>query len=150
MGIHTQRTIKFLAENGYKTGGLDAIVEKWVPRQRKNFDFLGIIDLFCFSPVRNRMIAVQSCGPDFAPHEKKIEAALKSDFRARILADTCGILLVGWSKRVAWNGFQGGRCVKRNVLRDISQDDVEWKKTKTKIWVPRFRVWGQKTGIGGW
>ena len=65
----TQRTLKYLRDKGYTAG----IVERWVSQAGK---FGKRIDLFNFIDIiaikENKILAVQSCGQDFADHDTKI------------------------------------------------------------------------------
>ena len=65
----TQRTIRALRDQGR----VCAIVERWnahVGPHGVRQDLFGIIDIIALDPVRG-VVGIQSCGSDFAAHERK-------------------------------------------------------------------------------
>jgi hypothetical protein len=67
---NTQRTIRELRNQGR----VCAIVEKWnqfVGPHGVRQDLFGIIDVLALDPQRG-VVGVQSCGSDFAAHERKL------------------------------------------------------------------------------
>ena len=80
MSTHTQRTLKYLRDLGYTCD----IAEKWkIIKYRDKItgelktsgvrvDLYGFIDILAIDDTRT--IGVQSCGPDFAAHDRKILA----------------------------------------------------------------------------
>ena len=68
----TQRTLKAMREQGRLVG----IVERRLPIRLglpygKTVDLFGFIDLIALDPVQG-VVAIQSCGQDFAGHVEKI------------------------------------------------------------------------------
>ena len=68
---HTQRTLKYLRDQGLTAG----IVERWMPNPKHpaggvRKDLFGIIDIIAIGPEKT--MGVQSCGSDFAEHDRLI------------------------------------------------------------------------------
>jgi len=96
----TQRTLKYLRDQGH----ICDIVERWIqfgpkdPRRGKMgngfrkdaFDFIDILVIYpdCIG-------AIQSCGQDFAAHDRKI---LSLEAPARWLWTDNRVILIGWRK----------------------------------------------------
>jgi hypothetical protein len=89
IGKHTQRTLKYLRDEGHTT----AFVEKYVWPVKKKFDMFGIIDIVAIKP--GETTGVQSCGPDFASHDQTI---LEHENSLKWLKAGNRLVLIGWNK----------------------------------------------------
>jgi len=87
---NTQRTLKYLKEQGYTCG----MVEKWNPHVKIRQDLFGIIDIIAMQ--RGILIGVQSCaGSGHAAHRNKIYASPHYE-----IWRTCAPLwLISWTKK---------------------------------------------------
>lgn len=85
----TQRTLKYLRDEGYHVG----IVERWIQRMQKRIDLFGIIDLIAMDG--EKIVGVQSCGQSFSEHDKKIMASPET---VLWLQSQGRLMLIGWRK----------------------------------------------------
>ena len=89
---NTSRTLRYLREQGWPADK----VEQFNPYagkfgQRK--DLFGIIDIIALT--EKGIMGVQSCGSDFAAHDRKI---LDSDMMVSWLEAGGSLMLIGWRK----------------------------------------------------
>ena len=112
MSKNTQRTLKALRDQGY----IAEVCERWIPNPvhpgggfRK--DLFGIIDIIAISKFS--LIGVQSCGQDYAAHDRKI---MESEYTPEWIR-CAGLQLWGWRKLLKKKGG------------------------KQKIWVPRIKIY---------
>ena len=101
MGVNTVRTLKYLRDEGYNTG----IVERFIPHKKIRIDLFGFADIVALR-YGDPILAVQSCGEDYAAHYRKIIA----EKNARLWIISGGdVILIGWRKLKA---KRGGRQTK--------------------------------------
>jgi len=89
---NTQRTLRGLRQEGYIAG----IVERWNPYAGKygvRQDLFGVIDIIAIK--HNAICGIQSCGSDFAEHNRKI---LANEFVPEWLKAGGHLELWGWRK----------------------------------------------------
>ena len=94
MTSNTQRTLKYLKEKDYKCD----IVERWIPNPKHpgggfRKDFMGLLDIIAIG--ENEIIGVQSCGSNFAEHDRNILANPVSKLWLKTGAT---LILIGWRK----------------------------------------------------
>ncbi len=111
-----QRTLKWLRDQGL----VASVVEKFNPfagphGQRE--DLFGFIDILALDPANGKIIGVQACGSDWAPHVKKITEERAQIARAW-LESGGEAQLIGWRK-----------------LKVVKMDGT---KGKAERWVPRI------------
>ena len=111
---NTQRTLKYLKEKDYKCD----IVERWIPNPKHpgggfRKDFMGLLDIIAIG--ENKIIGVQSCGSNFAEHDRNI---LANPVSKLWLKTGAMLILIGWRK------------VKKHP-----------RKGKLKVWRPRVKVY---------
>jgi hypothetical protein len=90
----TQRTLKYLRENGWTA----CVVERWIERAKKRVDAFGFGDILAFSsdPYSNQIVLVQTTSAtNHAAHRQKILAEPLALGWLRAGGD---ILLVSWRK----------------------------------------------------
>ena len=92
---HTQRTLKLLRDQGYTAG----VVERWVPNPKHpaggvRKDLFGFIDIIAIKG--DFTCAIQSCGQDFAAHDRKILAEPATLVWSRGAGRI--VILIGWRK----------------------------------------------------
>lgn len=92
----TQRSMKYFRDMGMVCG----IVERWIPSPKHpgggfRSDFLGFIDMIFLGP--DGIVAVQSCGQDYAAHRRKILEDRREELEAWLEAGG-KFSLMGWRK----------------------------------------------------
>lgn len=85
---YTAKTIRYLQEQGYEVGK----VEAFNPFARKRIDLFGIIDLVAIGGPR--ILGVQSCGQNFAEHDRTILASPYT----KLWLKGGDLVLIGWRK----------------------------------------------------
>jgi hypothetical protein len=112
---HTQRTLKYLRGNGRTCG----IVERFIPSKPfgKRIDLFGIIDIIAVD--KNITIGVQSCGSDFAEHDRKI---LESEM-AKEWVTGRQLMLIGWRKVKQKRG--GKRMIYKPRIKLYTKEDFQ-------------------------
>jgi len=87
----TQRTIKWIKENGWTYD----VVERWIkmPMGGHRKDFLGCIDIIAIN--KNQTIGIQSTGTAFSSHKKKI---LDNPNALKWIKAGNKLILIGWRK----------------------------------------------------
>jgi hypothetical protein len=104
MSKNTERTLKYLREQGYICDMVERFIAFPKPHGHRK-DFLGIIDIIAFNDLTT--IGVQSCGQDFAAHLKKIK---ESEMTTLWLNSVDRELwLIGWRKLVLRRGGKAKR-----------------------------------------
>ena len=88
---NTSRTLQHCRNNGW----IVDVVERFVPAGEFGIrrDFLGIIDMIAIT--ESRTIGVQSCGQNFAEHDRKIRDNPNS---VEWLGGGRELMLIGWRK----------------------------------------------------
>jgi len=104
MSQHTKRTLKYLRVKGYECD-TDTIVERWVRNPRHpaggfRKDYKGIIDIIVFDDTET--IGIQSCGSDFAVHNRTILSNPNS--KKWLRNPDRKLILIGWRKVVKRRG----------------------------------------------
>lgn len=117
----TQRTIRALKDQGRMCG----IVERFVNRPGGlhgiRIDLFGFGDIICCDRVRG-IIAIQSCGQDFAAHYRKITEE-KAEFAIEWLNCNGKLELWGWRK---CSYKRGGKLkVWKPRVKEITLEDFE-------------------------
>ena len=117
----TQRTIRELKNQGRKC----AIVEKWntfVGPHGIRQDLFGIIDVLALDPVRG-FVGVQSCGQDFAAHERKLLEERAEECIDWLSTPGGALELWGWRKVKVKRGGKALRWQPR--IREFVLTDFE-------------------------
>ena len=119
----TQRTLRSMRE----LGRFVDTVERWIPNPRHpgggfRKDFLGFVDLIALDPGFG-IIAIQSCGQDFAAHLRKILDSECSEAVVEWLK--CGGKLEVWGwRRIKLK--RGGKAMRwRPRVQEITLEDFE-------------------------
>ena len=112
---NTSRTLRYLREQGWDADK----VEQWNAYagkfgQRK--DLFGIIDIIALT--EHGITGVQSCGSDFAAHDRKI---LDSDLTIRWLEAGGALMLIGWRKILLRRGGKALRWQPRIKFYDLEE-----------------------------
>lgn len=111
---HTlRRTMEWLRKQGYE---VEKTEQAWNPYTRKRKDMFGFCDAIAIKRDDPITIGIQACATgELVAHEKKMRAL--PSFELWLSSPYRSVLLVGWSKRVAY-GKDG-------------------KKLKSKRWTPK-------------
>jgi hypothetical protein len=117
----TQRTIRELRNQGRKC----AIVERWnayVGTHGVRQDLFGIIDVLALDPERG-VVGVQSCGQDFAAHERKLLGERAEECLDWLATPGTALELWGWRK-VKLN--RGGKALRwQPRVREFTRADFD-------------------------
>ena len=117
----TQRTIRELKNQGRKCG----IVERYnafVGPHGIRQDLFGIIDIIALDPERG-VVGIQSCGQDFAAHERKILEERAQDAIDWLETPGASLELWGWRKVKVKRGGKAVRWSPR--IRVFTLEDVK-------------------------
>ena len=106
MSKNTERTLKYLRNEGYTCDMVERFIAFPPPGHRK--DFLGIIDLIAFDVFKT--IGVQSCGQDFAAHRRKLQ---ESEMTLLWTGGHRELWLIGWRKLKVKRGGKATRWTPR-------------------------------------
>lgn len=122
----TQRSMAYFRDMGMLCG----VVERWIPNSKHpgggfRKDFLGCIDMIYLSKV-DGIVAVQSCGQDYAAHRRKILEERKEELDAWLEAGG-KFVLIGWRKVKA---VKGGKALvwKPRIEEITTETQTEPKK----------------------
>lgn len=113
---NTQRTLAFLRDKGMVCHK----VEYWNPYagpNGKRIDLFNIIDIVA---LNKKIIGVQSCGQNFAEHDRKI---LESDKAPLWLKAGGALVLIGWRKVKKKRG--GKQMIWKPRIKWYSLDDFK-------------------------
>jgi hypothetical protein len=113
----TQRTLKYLKDEGYRCG----IVERWIQAIRKRQDLFNIIDIIALDPDKG-VIGVQSTGQDFAGHFRKLTEEKADEARAWLETPGTSLMLIGWRKLKVKRGGKAMRWTPR--IQYIQLEDL--------------------------
>jgi len=123
MASHTQRTIKLLENQGFKTWN----VELWNSFSRRKTDLFGIIDRIAIRP--GQIVGVQICGSDFQPHVRKIT---ESEYTVPWLESGALLWLIGWRKVLKKRGGKQRIYRPRFGVFTAGADGVFFHEEKTE------------------
>jgi hypothetical protein len=113
----TQRTLKYLKDEGYRCG----IVERWIQAIRKRQDLFNIIDIIALDPDKG-VIGVQSTGQDFAGHYRKLTEEKAAETRMWLETPGTSLMLIGWRKLKLKRGGKAMRWTPR--IQEITLEDL--------------------------
>ena len=122
----TQRTLRALREQGR----VCAIVERWnqhVGPHGIRQDLFGIIDVIALDPERG-VVGVQSCGSDFAAHQRKMLEERAQECIDWLSTPGTVLELWGWRKVKLKRGGKAERWsprVRAFTLADFASDHVD-------------------------
>lgn len=117
----TQRTLRALREQGR----VCAIVERWnqhVGPHGVRQDLFGIIDIIALDPTRG-VVGIQSCGGDFAAHERTILEERMQESMDWLSTPGTALELWGWRKVKLKRGGKAMRWQPR--VREFTLVDFE-------------------------
>jgi len=89
---NTQRTLRYLEQQGCHSGIVEKFNQFSGPFGRRS-DLFGIIDIISIYPFG--IAGIQSCGQDFAAHDRKI---LESEMAVEWIKAGGILELIGWRK----------------------------------------------------
>ena len=120
---NTSRTLEYLTKKGYECG----IIERWIrnpkhPAGGFRKDWMGFADILAMG--KNSIIAIQSCGQNFAEHHNKIIKDENVAPLARQWIENGGkLFLIGWRKKKVKRGGKAMRWsprIKEYALEDFA------------------------------
>ena len=122
----TQRSLKYLKDQGFKTGiveryisGIQKEDDHWIPGRR--IDLFGIIDIIAINNFVT--VGVQSCGQAFSEHHKKLTEEKIDDVIDWLAGGSRELWLIGWRKLKLKRGGKAMRWKPRIRVYFLSEEN---------------------------
>ena len=116
---NTSRTLEYIRSQGWIADRVEQF-NPYAGKFGKRKDCFGILDILALG--ENSIIGIQSCGQNFAEHERTI---LNSEMALRWLECGGRLLLIGWRKVKLRRGAKAMRWSPR--IKEFKLEDFEGK-----------------------